>query len=95
MTQRSRRLAQNEFYHLPARERGRWAPVASDYFALMIEDQRLLEKHGFDHWPGDEELVRYLFDVEEKIDLLAQVMGLEMERDVRGRLHAYRRQEVV
>lgn len=44
-------------------------------FPSMHEDQRLLKAHGFDHWPGDEELVRYLFAIEEKVDLLARVNG--------------------
>ena len=63
-------------------------------FPSMHEDQRLLKAHGFDHWPGDEELVRYLFAIEEKVDLLARVNGIQLERDARGRLHAYRRREV-
>lgn len=58
------------------------------------QDQRLLKAHGFDHWPGDEELVRYLFSLEEKIDFLAHANGIQFERDVRGRLHAYRKREV-
>lgn len=64
------------------------------YFTSMLDDQRLLNAHGFDDWPDDEELVRYLFAVEEKIDLLASINGIQLERDVRGRLHAYRRKEV-
>ena len=64
------------------------------YFTSMLDDQRLLKAHGFDDWPDDEELVRYLFAVEEKIDLLASINGIQLERDVRGRLHAYRRKEV-
>ncbi len=64
------------------------------FFTSMLDDQRLLKAHGFDHWPGDEELARYLFAVEEKIDRLANINGIQLERDARGRLHAYRRQEV-
>lgn len=62
--------------------------------STAYQDQRLLKAHGFDRWPGDEELVRYLFFVEEKIDFLAHVNGIHFERDVRGRLQAYRREEV-
>ena len=64
------------------------------FFPSAYEDQRLLKAHGFDHWPGDEELVRYLFAVEEKVDLLARANGIQLERDARGRLHAYRRREL-
>lgn len=60
----------------------------------VYDDQRLLKAHGFDHWPCDEELVRYLFAAEEKVDLLARVNGIQFERDARGRLHAYRRREL-
>ncbi len=64
------------------------------FFTSMLDDQRLLKAHGFDQWPGDEELVRYLFAVEEKIDLMASINGIEFERDARGRLHVYRKEEV-
>ncbi len=64
------------------------------FFPSAYEDQRLLKAHGFDHWPGDEELVRYLFAIEEKVDLLARVNGVQLERDARGRLHAYCKREV-
>ena len=64
------------------------------FFTSMLDDQRLLKAHGFDHWPGDEELVRYLFAVEEKIDLMASINGIQLERDARGRLHVYRKEEV-
>ena len=58
-----------------------------------IQEQRLLKSHGFEQWPSDEELLRYIFSVEDKIDFLAQNCGFQFERDVRGRLR-YRSTEV-
>lgn len=64
------------------------------FYTSIHEDQRLLKAHGFDRWPDNEELARQLFRIEEKIDLLSRINGIQFERDVRGRLRAHRSKEV-
>ena len=61
--------------------------ATSDHFAL--EAQRLLKAHGFERWPTEEELLRYLFKVEDKIDVLADMLGYRIAPDVRGRLKVW------
>ncbi len=56
------------------------------YFASLEEGQRLLSAHGFDHWPTDDELARYVFEVKDMLTLLASANGVRFDRDARGRL---------
>ena len=65
------------------------------YFSSMYQDRRMLEQHGFDAWPSSEELARYAFGLEEKIDTLAEIAGISLERDVRGRLRVGRAKGVL
>ena len=58
---------------------------ANAYFRNAADDARMLRDHGFDAWPDAEELARYAFDLEEGVSALAQALGVEMEKDVRGR----------
>ena len=62
------------------------------YFANLYQDQKLLDDHGLVGWPDGEELARYVLKLEEKVDMLAALSGVSLERDVRGRLHAVRRE---
>lgn len=62
--------------------------ATNEYFAL--EAQRLLKAHGFERWPTEEELLRYLFKVEDKVDILADMLGYRIAPDVRGRLRILR-----
>ena len=62
--------------------------ATNEYFAL--EAQRLFKAHGFECWPTEEELLRYLFKVEDKVDILADILGYRIAPDVRGRLKIWR-----
>ena len=64
------------------------------YFANAIRDERMLRSRGFDAWPDAEELARYVFGLEDKVDALASVVGVDLVRDAAGRLCATRREEV-
>ena len=57
----------------------------STYFRDAADDARMLRAHGLDAWPDAEELARYVFDLEDGMEALAQELGVEMAKDVRGR----------
>ena len=50
---------------------------ASSYFADTIATQRELRRHGFEAWPTEEEALRYLFDVSDRLDAVCEALGLE------------------
>lgn len=58
---------------------------ASNYFADTIATQRELRRHGFEAWPTEEEALRYLFDVSDRLDAVCEALGLEAGKDVRGK----------
>ena len=64
------------------------------YFANSIRDERMLRTRGFDAWPDVEELARYVFALEERVDALASVAGAGPGRDAGGGLCADRREGV-
>lgn len=55
------------------------------YFLSALNDERLLHDHGFDHWPTDEELARYLMDTNDRISAVERALGISSVKDVRGR----------
>lgn len=59
-------------------------PHYSNYFYEELKTQKLLAAHGFDQWPDEEELARYLFDISDKIDALAASLELSVQADMRG-----------
>ncbi|MEF9876662.1 MAG: hypothetical protein RR842_08520 [Gordonibacter sp.] len=36
-------------------------------FSDIYKEEKLLRRHGFEQWPGEEELARYLFNVNDKL----------------------------
>lgn len=54
------------------------------YFGDMVRAERLLREHGFDHWPTDDELVRYLFATNDRLDAVCNAMNAELVQDIRG-----------
>lgn len=58
---------------------------ASSYFVDTIARQRDLKRRGFDGWPTEEEALRYLFDVSDRLDAVCEALGLEAGKDVRGK----------
>lgn len=51
------------------------------YFHSLEEQKRLLARHGFGHWPDEDELFGYLFGLEDKFDAFCKAMGFTMTRD--------------
>lgn len=62
-------------------------PRYSNYFHEEFQTQKLLAAHGFDQWPDELEVIKYLMKVEDKIDALAAALELDIQTDVRGRLN--------
>ena len=56
----------------------------SDYFLKMLEQEQMLKRHGFDHWPDDEELLYYLCSVDDKLDAVIDRLDLKAEQTRRG-----------
>ena len=50
------------------------------YFYGHQIDVQMLKEHGFERWPDNEELARYVFDV---MDAICDSLGLELKRDYR------------
>lgn len=57
---------------------------SNSYFGDMVRTERLLRGHGFDHWPTDDELVRYLFATNDRLDAVCNAMNAELVQDIRG-----------
>lgn len=56
----------------------------NSYFGDMVRTERLLREHGFDHWPTEDELVRYLFATNDRLDAVCNAMNAELVQDIRG-----------
>lgn len=61
-------------------------PSSSSYFNKLADRCRSMAEHGFDHFPDEGELLDYLIETNDKIDLLAGTLGMRIEKDARGRL---------
>lgn len=59
------------------------------YFEGFCNDKQLLKRHGFDHWPSEDELAEYLFETNDRMDAVCAALRLETCIDVRGRWHVY------
>lgn len=60
-------------------------PSECGYFRQLAEQQCVLTAHGFNHFPNEEELLAYLFDTNDRLELLATALGFSIEKDVLGR----------
>ncbi|MDD5924974.1 hypothetical protein [Ellagibacter isourolithinifaciens] len=60
-------------------------PSSSNYFNKLADRNRSMAEHGFDHFPDDGELLDYLIETNDKVDLLAGALGMRIEKDTRGR----------
>ena len=60
------------------------------FFTQLHYRQRLLNEHGFDVEPTDDELMCYLFRTNDKLDLLANAIGYSFTNDCRGRVQLIR-----
>lgn len=62
---------------------------ASSYFADTIATQRELRRHGFEAMPTEEEALRYLFDVSDRLDTVCDALGIATSKDMRGKWHVH------
>ena len=71
--------------------------ATSSYFARMDAMEQELRRHGFDSWPSEEDLLRYLMDTNDRVDAVCAALGMVTAKDVRGRwlVYASRPLEVV
>lgn len=67
---------------------------ADSYFGAYEHDKRIALSHGFDAWPDDYQLARYLFDVSDRVDAVCSALGIETATDARGRWYALKRDGV-
>jgi hypothetical protein len=62
--------------------------MQSSYFDQIDRQQRTLERHGFDSYPCEEEVLEYAMSLEDRIEALCDYLDAHLEQDVRGRWHA-------
>lgn len=55
------------------------------YFSSLEKRKRDATQHGFDRWPDEEDLAKYLFETNDRIDALCSALGVVVYQDVRGR----------
>ncbi|WP_225749445.1 hypothetical protein [Paraeggerthella sp. Marseille-Q4926] len=55
------------------------------YFSDILRADKLLKTHGFDRWPTEEEIILYLFEMNDRIDAICSFVGVETSKDIRGR----------
>lgn len=55
------------------------------YFSDILRTDKLLKTHGFDRWPTEEEVILYLFEMNDRIDAICSFIGAETSKDIRGR----------
>lgn len=55
------------------------------YFSDILRADKLLKTHGFDRWPTEEEVILYLFEMNDRIDAICSFVGVETSKDIRGR----------
>lgn len=48
--------------------------METSYFHSLEEQKRLLARHGFGHWPDEDELFGYLFGLEDKLDAFCKAI---------------------
>ena len=53
-------------------------PSECGYFRQLAEQQCILTAHGFDHFPNEEEPLAYLFDTNDRLELLATALGFSI-----------------
>lgn len=63
--------------------------ATSSYFTRMDAMEQELRRHGFDSWPSEEDLLRYLLDTNDRIDAVCTALNMVTAKDVRGRWHVY------
>lgn len=54
------------------------------YFSDILRADKLLKCHGFDGWPTEEEVILYLFEMNDRIDAICSFIGAETSKDIRG-----------
>lgn len=58
-------------------------------------DEQMLQNHGFDSWPNQDELARYIMDTNDRIDAICEAFGYRTVQDIRGRWHVESLKDVI
>lgn len=56
----------------------------NNYIDHLYCEKKFLQKHGLDSWPLEQELAKYVLDLEDKIDVLCRHLKVVIEKDYRG-----------
>lgn len=67
--------------------------MRDDYFNRLLEEERELKAHGFDHYPTEDELMRYAFGLEDRLKALCQALGVTVQCDCCGYWHVLRAED--
>lgn len=58
---------------------------AASFYQQLAAESQMLEEHGFEFWPDNDELTRKVCDLEDGLHALARSLGCEITKDYRGR----------
>lgn len=56
-----------------------------NYYGRLHDERKYLQKRGLDSWPLDEDLAKYVLDLEDKVDVLCRYLKVAVEKDYRNR----------
>ena len=57
---------------------------APSFYQQLAAESQMLEEHGFEFWPDNDELTRKVCDLEDGLHALARSLGCEITKDYRG-----------
>lgn len=57
---------------------------AASFYQQLAAESQMLEEHGFEFWPDNDELTRKVCDLEDGLHALARSFGCEITKDYRG-----------
>lgn len=58
---------------------------AASFYQQLAAENQMLEEHGFESWPDNDELTRKVCDLEDGLHALARSLGCEITKDYRDR----------
>lgn len=58
---------------------------AASFYQQLAAENQMLEEHGFESWPDNDELTRKVCDLEDGLHALARSLGCEIIKDYRDR----------
>lgn len=58
--------------------------MPNGYFAHLYDERAKLQDLGLDHYPTESEIVDCLIELSEKLDLIAEQLGIHIDQDCFG-----------